>query len=258
MNDVHELLERAAAPAGNPTVSTEAVYARADRVRLRRRAAVSAAALAVVAAGAVTLPGIAGGEQREQNSVAAAPVGQVDRSGKADRLAELLPSGVGSVERVSLAVLIKGATPEQARTTYAGPLDGEYLVREDGGVGYLVLSFMERTGVSKKFGAGAQLDNLCETRGNEPPVTDCVRQKRPDGSVLTTWSDSMDYGDGGTPQWGREVVGRLVLKDGSVLAARSSTGYLGERSQGPLLKAPPISQTELGTLLTRSELLPKN
>ena len=257
MNDVRELLERAVASAGNPVVSTEAVYARAARVRFGRRAAVSAAALAVVAVGAVTLPGIAGGEQREQTSVAGAPVGPADRSGKADRLAALLPSGAGSVERVSLAVLIKGATPERARTTYTGPLDGEYLVRKGGGVGYLVLSLMDHTAVSKKLGAGAELDNLCETRGNEPPVTDCVREERPDGSVLTTWSDSMDHGDGGTPDWGREAVGRLVLEDGSVLAARSSTGYLGERSQGPLLEAPPVSQEELGDLLTRPEVLPE-
>ncbi|TXS18026.1 MULTISPECIES: hypothetical protein [unclassified Streptomyces] len=258
MNTVHQLLERAVESAGSPAVSTEAVHARAARVRFRRRAAVSVAALAVVATGAVTLPGVVGGEQHEQTSVAAAPpVARADGSGKADRLAALLPPDVGSVERVSLAVLIKGATPEQARTAYTGPLDGEYMVRKDGGTGYLVLSFMDHTAVSKKFGAGAGPDNLCETRGNEPPVTDCVREEQPDGSVLTTWSDSMDHGYGGTPEWGREVVGRLVLKDGSMLAARSSTGYLGERSQGPLLKTPPVGQEELGTLLTRPGLLPR-
>ncbi|MFC8225482.1 hypothetical protein [Streptomyces sp. NPDC057287] len=257
MNDVHELLERAAGPAGRSTGSTEAVYARAARVRFRRRAAVSAAALAVVVTGAVALPGSADGPRTGHAAVAAAPEGETGSEGKAERLAALLPSGVGRVEQVSLAVLIKGATPEQARTTYVGPLDGEYLVRRGEGAGYLVLHLMEHAAVVKKLGGGTGQRDLCVTRGAEPPRSDCVREELPDGSTLTTWGDSMDYGDGGTPRWGREIVGRLTLKDGSVLAARSSTGYLGERSQGPLLEAPPLGRKELRDLLLRPELLPK-
>ncbi|MFF9690150.1 hypothetical protein [Streptomyces sp. NPDC014623] len=257
MNDVHELLERAAEPAGDPAVSIEAVYARAARVRFRRRAAVSAAALAVVATGVVVLPGLADGVRTPRSAVASAPVATAYGSGKADRLAALLPSGVGSIEQVSLAALIRNATPQQDGEKYAGPLDGQYMVRADGGTGYLVLFFMERGTGDEKPGGGAGQRDLCAPRGQEPPLADCVREELPDGGVLTTWSDSMDHGDGSTPRWGREVAGRLVLKDGSVLGARSSTGYLGEHSQGPLLKAPPLGQKELGALLLRPEMLPK-
>ncbi|GGY78356.1 hypothetical protein CP967_10635 [Streptomyces nitrosporeus] len=258
MNDVRELLERAAEDAGRPTVSTEAVYVRAARLRFRRRAAVSAAALAVVAAGAVGLPRVTGGTGAEQSSVAAeraGRAGETGTSGRAGRVEALLPPGTGSVEQVSLAVLIKNATPEQAETTYAGPLDGEYMIRADGGVGYLVVRFMDSAAAGRKLG-GAPQDDICVRRGKEPPVTGCVREELPDGGVLTTWSDAMEYGDGGTPRWGPETVGRLRLEDGSLLGVRASSGYLGERSQGPLLKSPPLGQDALRALMRRPELLP--
>ncbi|MFD9503979.1 hypothetical protein [Streptomyces sp. NPDC060035] len=258
MNNVHELLERAAEGAGRPdvSVSTEAVYARAARVRFRRRATVAAAALTVLAAGAVTLPGFTDGTRTEQSSVASAPVGQTGRTGKAERLAALFPAGVGDIEQVSLAVLLKQETPAQARTEYVGPLDGQYAVRRDGGVGYLALLFMDRVRVAKKF-SGSPMTDLCATRGQEPPRDDCLREELPDGSVLTIWSDSMDYGDGGTPRWGPEFAGRLELKDGSLLAVRSSPGYTGDHSQGPLLKSPPLSREQVRTLLLSPEVLPK-
>ncbi|MGW1812426.1 hypothetical protein ACWCQM_02425 [Streptomyces sp. NPDC002125] len=253
MNDVRDLLGRAADDAGHPGLTTEAVYDRAGRVRRRRRAAVSGAALAVVAAGVVALPGFTAGPGTEQTSVAApAEKSGTDRAG---RLTALLPSGVGTVEQVSLAVLIKNATPEQAEETYVGPLDGQYSVRRDGGVGFLTLSYMPRALVAKKYGADPAAD-LCVVRGNEPPRADCVREELPDGRILTIWHDSMDYSDGGTPQWGPEFTARLALKDGSLLAARSSTGYEGDRSQGPLLDSPPLDRGQLRDLMLRPELLP--
>ncbi|MFE5239192.1 MULTISPECIES: hypothetical protein [unclassified Streptomyces] len=254
MNDVRELLGRAAEGAGHPGLTTDAVYARAGRVRRRRRAAVSGAALAVVAAGVVAFPGFAAGPGTERTSVAA-PAEKSGKEDRAGRLTALLPSGVGTVEQVSLAVLIKNATPEQAKETYVGPLDGQYSVRRDGGVGFLTLSYTHRAQVARKSPDFDPAADLCVVRGKEPPRVDCVREELPDGRILTIWHDSMDYGDG-TPQWGPEFTARLVLKDGSLLAARSSTGYEGDRSQGPLLESPPLDRTQLRDLLLRPELVP--
>ncbi|GAA2975085.1 MULTISPECIES: hypothetical protein [Streptomyces] len=253
MNDVRELLARAARDAGRPAVSTGAVYARAARVRFRRRAGVAGAALAVVATGGVALPQLTDGTPTG-TSVAAAPVATASGGDKAGRLAALLPEAVGGVEQVSLAALIKGVPPEQAGETYVGPLDGQYLIREDGGAGYLTLSFMKPAQVERKFG-GSLGGDLCATQGKEPPRTDCVRERLPDGGVLTTWRDAMAYG--GSPQWGPEITGRLVLKDGSLLAVRSSTGYLGPRSQGPLLRNPPLDRAQVRALMLRPELRPR-
>lgn len=101
MNDVRELLGRAAEHAGQPVISTEVVYARAARVRWRRRATVAAAAFAVVAAGAVAVPGLGSQTKQEQNASVGAPAESVGNGGRAKQLVELLPTGVGSIEQVS-------------------------------------------------------------------------------------------------------------------------------------------------------------
>ncbi|MER5275424.1 hypothetical protein ABT025_06660 [Streptomyces sp. NPDC002809] len=255
MNDVRELLGRAAEDAGQPVISTEVVYARAARVRRRRVAAVSAAAVCAVAAGAFVVPGLAA-ERTPQTSSVAAPAKPAGNSARAANLIKLLPAGVGSVEQVSLAVILKQATPEQAKEHLFGPLDGQYSVRRDGGVGYLVIGLMDAKTVDRKLGPNPRDTDLCKNRTGEPPRTDCVSEKRPDGSELTIWSDSMDYGDG-TPQWGQELVGRLSLKDGGQLVMRASTGFEADTAQGPLLKTPPLTHAQLRTLMLRPELLPK-
>ncbi|MEE4494511.1 hypothetical protein [Streptomyces sp. BE230] len=255
MNDVRELLGRVAEDAGQPVISTEVVYARAARVRRRRVAAVSAAAVCAVAAGAFVVPGLSvGQEQSPRTSSVAAPAGLAGNSARAGKLIKLLPAGVGSVEQVSLAVILKQATPEQAEEHLLGPLDGQYSVRRDGGVGYLVIGTMDAKTVEGKLGPGPRDTDLCRTRTGEPPRTDCVSEKLPDGSELTIWSDSMDYGDGGTPRWGQELVARLSLKDGGQLIMRASTGFEADTAQGPLLKTPPVTHEQLRTLMLRPEL----
>ncbi|WP_031083144.1 hypothetical protein [Streptomyces sp. NRRL WC-3549] len=256
MNDVRELLERAAADAGRPAVSTGAVYARARKIRYRRRAAVSVAALAVVAAGAAALPGVRDVTGTEPPSVATAPVAQKSPPGKAARLAALLPEDVGSVEKVSLRALIGNGTSGQGQTAHAGPLDGEYMVRKDGGAGYLVVKYLDRAVLGERPD-GTEEDDLCAPGGVGRPLADCVRDELPDGSVLTTWSDPMEHaGRDGTPLWGPELNGRLELKDGSLLGVRASSGYLGKRSQGPLLTSPPLDQEQLRALMRQPGLIP--
>ncbi|WP_327369810.1 hypothetical protein [Streptomyces sp. NBC_01217] len=254
MNDVHELLGRVAENAGQPVISTQAVYARAARVRLRRRVTVSAAALAVVAAGVVTVPGLAAGAKPQGSSVAASAEIEKD-GGRSEQLVELLPKDVGSVEQVSLAVIIKNATPEQAEEHPVGPLDGQYSVRRGGGVGYLTVDLRDAESIRKKFGSIDPAGDLCKPVNGEPRRADCVREELPDGRVLTTWSDPMKYGS--MPLWGPELVGRLTLKDGAVLAVRDSTGLKSEQAQGPLLKTPPLTLAQLRTLMLSPELLPK-
>ncbi|MEU2674036.1 hypothetical protein ABZ622_35290 [Streptomyces sp. NPDC007164] len=247
-NDVHELLGRAADDAGQPATTTRTVYAGAARVRLRRRVTVSVAAVAAVAAGAVAVPNLApkGGETQE--TTVAAPVELAGNSGRAKQLAKVLPESVGDIDQVSLSVVIKGDTSEREMPHLEGPLDGHFSVREDGGVGYLVIGYM-------KTGSPVAGDNPCKPDHGVPAMPDCVNEKLPDGRVLTIWSDPMNYE--GKPQWGRELTGRVTFKDGGVLSVRDSTGFKGERAQGPLLKTPPLTRAQLRALLLSPELLPK-
>ncbi|MFF2013702.1 hypothetical protein ACFVWY_32210 [Streptomyces sp. NPDC058195] len=252
-NDVHTLLGRAADDAGEPVTSARAVYAGAARVRLRRRVGVSAAAVAAVAAGAVVVPGLApagdrGGRAGAPEATVAAPVELAGNGGRAKELAKVLPGGVGTVDQVSLSVILKGDTSQQEMEHLQGPLDGHFSVRRDGGVGYLVIGYMDT-------GSPVAGSDPCEPAQGVPGMPDCVNEKRPDGSVLTVWSDPMTRT--GAPRWGRELTGRLVTKDGAVLAVRDSTGFRGERAQGPLLKNPPLTRDQLRSLLLNPALLPR-
>ncbi|NED15613.1 hypothetical protein [Streptomyces sp. SID9124] len=257
MSDVRELLGRAADDAGRPVISTEAVYAKAARVRWRRRAAVSAAAVCTVAAGAFVVPQLASSSAPaapQTSSVASSSKASANTE-RAARLAGLLPGGVGKVEEVSFAEIIKHVTPAPDEPPRTGPLDGQYAVRRDGGVGYLTVDVMDAEAVKKKLGGAPADRDLCHPANGEPAPDDCVREELSGGRVLTIWSDDMDYGEG-TPQWGPELVARLTLADGSRLAVRDSTGFEADVVQGPLLKTPPLTRAQLRELVLRTELLP--
>ncbi|WP_330240701.1 hypothetical protein [Streptomyces sp. NBC_00525] len=256
-DDVRELLGRAAEDAGRPVISTEAVYARAARVRWRRRAAVSAAAVCTVAAGAFVVPQLSSSAtDTPQTSSVASSAKAPGATDRAARLAELLPSGVGEVEEVSFADIIKHASPLPPEPPRNGPLDGQYAVRRDGGVGYLTVDVMDAAAVRKKLGNSDPAADLCKPDKGAPARTDCVREELSGGRVLTIWSDAMDYGEGGTPQWGPELAARLVLADGSLLGVRDSTGFEADVVQGPLLDSPPLTRAQLRELMLRTELLP--
>ncbi|MGW1407434.1 hypothetical protein [Streptomyces sp. NPDC002403] len=247
-NDVHELLGRAADDAGQPATTTRTVYAGAARVRLRRRVTVSVAAVAAVAAGAVVVPNLAPKGDDPQETTVAAPVELAGNSGRAKDLAKVLPEDVGAVDQVSLSVVLDPDTSKREMEHLQGPLDGSFSVRRDGGVGYLVIGYIDT-------GSPVAGDDPCKPAQGMPGMPDCVNEKLPDGRVLTTWSDPMDH-EGG-PRWGKELAGRLTLKGGGVLAVRDSTGFKGERAQGPLLKTPPLTRAQLRELLLSPELLPK-
>ncbi|MFH8372455.1 hypothetical protein ACH4A7_02795 [Streptomyces cyaneofuscatus] len=264
MNNVHELLGRAADDAGTPALSTGTVYARAARIRRRRRALVSAAALTVVAAGALTVARAGERGDTAHSSVATtprpsgSPASSAPALTKVERLAALLPPDVGRIEEVLLLALTKGIPPEQAQGPLLGPLDGQYAFREDGGVGYLVLTYEDREAVVKKEGRPADPDaDLCPEPGQEASRTECVREVLPDGRVLTLWNSAMPFRGGDDVRWGPELTGRLVQRDGSQLLVRSSTGFESTGTQGPLLDEPPVSREQLKALLTGPEVLPE-
>ncbi|MEU2020983.1 hypothetical protein ABZ565_02200 [Streptomyces sp. NPDC016469] len=253
-DDVRELLGRAAEDAGRPVVSTEAVYAKAARVRWRRRTAASVTAVCAVAAGAFLVPQLSSAPDSPQTSSVASLAQEPGESPRDVRLLKLLPHLTGTVEEVSFADIIKHVSPPPPEPSTTGPLDGQYEIRQDGGVGYLTIDVRDAEAVRKKLG-GAPAEDLCKADKGAPARTDCVREELSDGRVLTIWSDDMDYGDG-TPQWGPELVARLTLADGTLLGVRDSTGFEADVVQGPMLKSPPLTRAQLRELMLRPELLP--
>jgi hypothetical protein len=245
--DVRELLGRAVdgvpVPAGR---GGETVFARAARLRFRRRAAVTAVTAAVVAAGVVL--GAGGLPDGRGTSVAASPTGG-DLGSGADAFAKLLPSGAGEVREVSLVRLVKQA-PKTPLPKDVGPYDGDYAVERDGGTGYVTVRVAD-----PKDPKAQGVKDWCAVDGG-PERRDCRTERLPDGGALSIWQMNWTADNSTQPRWGTELTARLRLKDGTVLNIRDSTGFEGAGRQGPLLKTFPLTREELRALALRPELLP--
>lgn len=125
-----------------PGGGTEAVFARAARVRARRRGVLAGVVTAVVAGSVVVGPGLlsggGGGRKGGKPQVTQAPGA---RTAKAAAFAKLLPAGVGEIREVSMDYVLWRET----HFPMAGPVGsyyGSYAVSRDGGVGFIrVLNF---------------------------------------------------------------------------------------------------------------------
>jgi hypothetical protein len=129
----------------------ETVFARAARVRWRRRWVVTGVA-AAVAAVSLTGTGALPGHGSEQTGITG-----LRPTARAGRLAKLLPPGIGTIR-------------EYLDIAGAGPYDGFYAVCKDGGVGYLNIQvFPGRREDSRcRSGSGARRTSLGRRRPVSP------------------------------------------------------------------------------------------
>ncbi|MFR9796444.1 hypothetical protein ACL02U_11140 [Streptomyces sp. MS06] len=244
---VRDLLGRAVdgVPAQAGPV-TEAVFARAARLRWRRRAAVTGAAAAAVA-GAVVL-GSGALPDGPGTPVAASPAAS-RFGGGAEGFAKLLPQGIGKIEEVSLGQLIKGTEKPLKPRRHVGPYDGEYSVTRDGGAGFLTVR------VTAPAGGRGALPHPCALTGETPRKLDCTEEQVSGGGRLALWRT--DPQTQVRPQFsGAELTARLLLQDGTVLTVRDWTGFTGDGSLGPVLKEFPLTRDQLRELALEPELLP--
>ncbi|MDF3144360.1 MULTISPECIES: hypothetical protein [unclassified Streptomyces] len=209
---------------------SDAVFARAARVRWRRRGVVTGVA-AAVAAVSLTVTGVLPGNGREQ----AGSAGTQTTSG-ADRLAKLLPPGIGEIREVEPVV-------------GEGPYDGFYAVYKDGGVGYLTFQVLpgrrEDWPVPVGERCSSYLPGMSATcvpetlpNGDERESTELARESRRDGRT-----------------WGPFRSVRLFTK-GYVVMIKASSGFDGKQALGPRLDAPPLTAEQLREVVMAPELLP--
>ncbi|MEU2285505.1 hypothetical protein ABZ614_26835 [Streptomyces sp. NPDC013178] len=232
--DVRVLLGRAVDGVPAPTSpGADTVFARAARVRWRRRGLVTAA---VVAVGAV---GFGAGFLPDGKAVDTA----AERS-RAASFAELLPSGVGTVREVSLkerrTVLTFGPLPAKP-TDRLGPYDGDYTVSRDGGVGILRVRVVDHRPMG-----GMPMDPCREVHAG----TICESETLPNGNVLHI------QGFTGKSSWGRDIVATVYSRKGPVLYIEDNDGITGEGSPGPVLDSLPLTKKQLRELASNPELLP--
>ncbi|MFI0242313.1 hypothetical protein [Streptomyces sp. NPDC016845] len=259
-DEVRDLLARAAEQAGHPSLDTAAVFAKASRVRRRHCLVLAGAALAAVAGGLVTVAGMTPGKTERPPAAASSPARTelTGGSGREQKLAGLLPAETGKIEEVSLPMLVKDADLASSTSDDSGgALDGSYAVRRDGGVGYLRITLRDRAQLEAKTPDRHPLtEDLCAQ--TETPRAECVREKLSENRVLTIWRQPREHNDSATLAWGEELTGQLALPDGRVLFIHDSTGFRGHGQLGPLLRTPPLTRTQLRTLILQAELVTAN
>ncbi|KDN84790.1 hypothetical protein [Kitasatospora cheerisanensis] len=199
-------------------------FARAARIRRRRRAGLGLAAAGLLAAALLV-----------QGPGAPRPPSAPDRPERqqARRLEALLPAAVGAVE---LAVPLPGPA--------GGPLDGVYWIRKDGRLGVIRIETGPAT--SAPLSCTPELPGatgrICEDRAIRPRTGLTVDQRpEPDGAVELAWGSSVDA--------------VLPLPDGRALFVDAISGYRGRRAPGPAMDAPPLTADRLRELVRRSELV---
>ncbi|MFD5638069.1 hypothetical protein ACFWJM_28520 [Streptomyces sp. NPDC127077] len=248
---VRELLGRAVDEVQVPgSRGSETVFAKASRVRWRRRAAATGVVAAFAAAGLVLGPGVL--DTGHRAGVASTPTAG-EYTTKAGRFAKLLPAGTGKISEISLVRLFKQA-PKAQQPKPVGPYDGDYAVGRPGGVGYITVGVVTGAEITAKTG-GKGLGNPCKDAPKDGRIG-CTTQKLSNGGLLAVWElPPADPALHPVPAGGREFDARLVLKDGGFLQVRASTGFRGKGQLGPLLKTPPLTRAQLTKLIQNPALL---
>ncbi|MEU6274663.1 hypothetical protein ABZ871_19960 [Streptomyces populi] len=251
MEYVRELLGRVVDDVRMPgSRGSETVFAKASRVRWRRRTAATGVAAAAVAAGLVFGQGAL--DTGHGASVASAPTAG-EYTTKAGTFAKLLPPGTGKISEISLLRLFKQA-PKAKQPKFLGPYDGDYAVGRPDGVGYISVYLAPLSVIDGKTGGGG-LRNPCQDAPKDGRVG-CATQKLSDGSLLGVWeTPPTDPALHPVPAGGRELDAGLQLKDGRYLTVRASTGFQGKGQLGPLLKTPPLTRAQLTKLIQNPALL---
>ncbi|WP_043674369.1 hypothetical protein [Streptomyces xylophagus] len=252
--EVRELLGRALEGVQVPSGGgTEALFARAARVRSRRRGVLAGVVTAVVAGSVVVGPGLlSGGDGGTKDGKPQVTQPPGARTAKAAAFAKLLPAGVGEIREVSMDYVLWKET-EFPMSGPVGSYYGSYAVTRDGGVGFIrVLNF-----TSPKPVAG--WSHPCDMPTKEDSGT-CSYERLANGDVLEfrkNWTHLAVMQDT-RQKWGEYLMVTRYLKKGGTLEVDDTAGFTGRNSLGPLLASPPLTRSQLRELALNPDLLMKS
>ncbi|WP_329023202.1 hypothetical protein [Streptomyces sp. NBC_00690] len=246
MNDIKDLLERAAAGAGRCTVTSEDVHTEAARIRSRRMAVASGALVAVLASAAFVGAALDSwhDEQRASATAGHGPVSGVLVTSGTEALLEgfiaMMPQRLregGSFHQAESA----HDRRHEAPTDRVGPFDGRILTPS----GYLYIEYFDEDDVMRSDRVREMLTpGQCEADFK----ADCRTEKVPGSGQLEIWSQKQQrimlwQGFHGG------YSGILRLPDGAVLtiteAVRDKT------------KLQSLTRVEFRELMLRAEFLPE-
>ncbi|MFE2536454.1 hypothetical protein [Streptomyces sp. NPDC059371] len=248
---VRDLLGRAVDEIRVPmSRGSETVFAKASRLRWRRRATASGAVVAATAAGLLLGPGMPG---TGHGAGAASSPTAGGHATKADRFAKLLPPGTGRISEISLARVMR-QSQSIALPKPLGRYGGDYAVTRPEGVGYISVHIATRSETDTTPGDEGP-ENPCTDAATDGRI-DCTTQKLSDGALLGVWeTPAADSDMAPEPSGGREYDAVLRLKDGRSLTVRAGAGLQGKGRLGPLLTAPPLTRAQLAKLIQNPALL---
>lgn len=263
-----ELLGRAVDGVSVPTAGgTEAVFARAARVRRRRWSAATAVAAAAVTVGVAAGPGWLTYDEAGPNVGTAQPVGEATQD--AARFTKLLPAGVGEIREVDMGLRDFFWTPEYTQAGAVGPYRGDYTVNKDGGVGYLKVDgvFGRTRSVGWKSPctwrpAAAKDRSTGEREVLYSAEKNCTFERLANGNVLEL-RESLDQVNvlvdaSKVQRWGKYLSVTLYLRSGGYLQVDSTVGFTGSKSLGKRLDSLPLDREQLLELALNPKLLPKD
>lgn len=216
---------------------TAELFARAARVRRRRRAGVISG-VAALAAGATVLAPQLGGPAPQAMSPASQSTSGTGDPGVA-YLQKLLP-GIGTIQRGALTFSpgkVLNIKPKE------GALEGTYTVRKDGRVGYFYIGVVPAKQLVAKMGKDYKAFRSLKYNPCEPHDTSgmvCTTTRVPQGRL--TIEDWPSLGNGR----GREYSADLLLADGRVIHVQDGSGL---DSMGPRMANPPLTKAQLRTLV---------
>lgn len=155
---------------------------------------------------------------------------------RADRLAKLLPPGIGTIRAFEDIV-------------GAGPYDGLYAVYQDGGVGYLNIQVLP----GRREDSPVPVGERCSSYVSGTAAT-CVPETLPNGDERESTELARESRSGGTT-WGPKRSVRLFTK-GYMVVITAGTGVEGQHALGPRLDAPPLTADQLHDVVMAPALLP--
>ncbi|WP_329257248.1 hypothetical protein OG223_34965 [Streptomyces sp. NBC_01478] len=246
--EARELLGRAleGVPV-SPGGGTEAVFARARQVRMRRRAAVTGVVASVTAAGVAGGAGLLWGDGSKAVTAAQHPT-------RASEFKKLLPPGVGRLREVNLKHISdpdadwKRLDQALKNVKVLGRYDGTYAVYKGGGVGYITVQTL--TDSRKNW----QNPDPCSTYASALAM--CTKVKLQTGDdIMALVNMHANHRDAGNT-WGPELTAELY-RNGYTILVNASTGFESKNQLGPRLKTPPLTMAQLRALVQLPQLMPK-
>lgn len=227
----------AAPPAPPPEATTAAPSSEPAPATSAPPAPATSAAKAPAGQATSSPPKPQGTSSATSSPSAAAAAGSASARTAAEVVAGRLPSGIGTLTK----------DKRVAGTSRSHPLSGTYLVAKDGRTGIIEVAVHDpavNPGDPYRTVADELTYNHCASDPYAPANTDCVTEKRSDGSVMKTWTRPGNQPDSESSLvYGKGYAASVTYPDGRAVVITALAGITGSDAYGTPMDAPPLGRS---------------